>query len=68
MTFEYSPRESAGYAVASEDAPHRDRLVSALTVLREAALGAYRIDPKVREAINALDNADAFTAIDDLDY
>ena len=40
-------------------------MIAALTTLRQGARGGYRVSPEVREAINVLDNADFFTAIDE---
>lgn len=45
--------------------PTLAELHAAVTLLRHAALGTYRLHPDVREAINTLDNGDVFARLDE---
>lgn len=40
-------------------------MIAAVSTLRVAALGGYRLPNEVRDAINTLDNADVFASIDE---
>ena len=43
-------------------------MIHAWRTLQNAAAGAYRLQPQVRDAINVLDNSDYMTPIEDAEH